>query len=166
MKAEYIGLEGLQSWAQDVMLRKPDFVIGNPERPYMRRWWVVPRNAWCNVYLHEILRSDDDRALHDHVGDNTSFIIEGEYDEVLPDNRVWPNLGTHTIRRAAGETVYRQADWPHRLEVPEGVERVLSLFIVGPKIREWGFHCPNGWVHWERFTAGAQGELVGAGCGE
>ena len=27
-----------------------------------------------------------------------------------------------------------------------------SLFITGPVIREWGFHCPNGWRHWKQFT--------------
>lgn len=44
--------------------------------------------------------------------------------------------------------------------------RAVSLFIAGPKVREWGFHCPNGWVHWREFTAGDRGELVGRGCGE
>ena len=46
--------------------RPADFVIGGAERPYLRRWWVIPRNRLFNVYLHQFLRSDDDRALHDH----------------------------------------------------------------------------------------------------
>jgi hypothetical protein len=60
----------LIGWAHDLMdERKPDFVIGDH---YLHRWWVVPRNEKSNVYLHEILHSDDDRAMHDHPWDNTT----------------------------------------------------------------------------------------------
>jgi hypothetical protein len=45
--------------------RPPDFVIGG-DSPYMLRWWIIPRNKFFNIYLHRFLRSDDDRALHDH----------------------------------------------------------------------------------------------------
>jgi hypothetical protein len=46
--------------------RRPDFIIGGADNPYLLRWWIIPRNRWCNVYLHKILRDDDPRALHDH----------------------------------------------------------------------------------------------------
>lgn len=55
-------LADMQAWARGIMVREPDFVIGDD---YLRRWYVVPRNPFCNVYLHHILHSDDDRALHD-----------------------------------------------------------------------------------------------------
>jgi hypothetical protein len=51
------------------------------------------------------------------------------------------------------------------LEILPG-ERAVSLFMTGPKVREWGFACPKGWVHWRDFTGGENGELVGRGCGE
>jgi hypothetical protein len=44
------------------MKRAPDQVIGGRERPYMLRWYLIPRNRFCNIYLHHFLRSDDDRA--------------------------------------------------------------------------------------------------------
>ena len=47
----------------------------------MRRWWVIPRNKWFNVYLHHFLRSDDDRALHDQPWWNLSILLDGEYTE-------------------------------------------------------------------------------------
>ena len=57
----------LQEWAATVMAsRRPDFIIGPEDNPYMRRWFIVPRNPYQNIYLHEVLRSDDDRAGHDH----------------------------------------------------------------------------------------------------
>ncbi len=43
-------------------MRKPDFIIGGPENPYLLRWYLIPQNRFFNVYLHKILRSDDDRA--------------------------------------------------------------------------------------------------------
>lgn len=54
---------------------------------YMRRWWLIPaaedkgRKA---VRVHHILRSDLDRALHDHPWDNASFLLRGGYWEVVP----------------------------------------------------------------------------------
>ncbi|CAN0516096.1 unnamed protein product, partial [Scytosiphon promiscuus] len=29
---------------------------------------------------------------------------------------------------------------------------VWSLFITGPKYREWGFRTAGGWMHWKEFT--------------
>lgn len=150
---EYATIDDLAKWAETIMAREPDFVIGDN---YLRRWWVIPRNAWSNVYLHHILRNDDDRALHDHPADNRSVLIKGSYREITEDG---------VFIREAGEVIDRAADTAHRLELING-EPAVSLFFMGPKIREWGFHCPNGWVHWRDFTAGENGELVGAGCGD
>jgi hypothetical protein len=162
----YSSIEDLQAWARAKMQRPPDFVIGEPERPYLRRWWIMPRNQGCNVYLHEILRSDDDRAGHDHPWANTSFLIEGEYEEVVfYPTRPWEEAHRRIVR--AGETVRRDASDTHRLILPEG-GRAVSLFMTGPRVRDWGFWCPNGerWVPWQEFTAGDAGALVGRGCGE
>jgi hypothetical protein len=162
----YSSIEDVQAWARAKMQRTPDFVIGEPERPYLRRWWIMPRNETCNVYLHEILRSDDDRAGHDHPWPNTSFVIEGQYEEIA----FWrdqPWVEEYRCTRRAGDVVQRQAEDTHRLILPDG-GRAISLFLTGPKVRDWGFWCPNGerWVHWRDFTGGESGELVGRGCGE
>lgn len=148
-------LERWQHWAKFMMTTTPNFVIGPPGDAYLRRWFVVPRNPFCNVYLHEILRGDDDRALHDHPWRNSSFIISGRYFEHLPDGS--------RLERTAGWFGEREATASHRLETLPG-ERAVSLFVTGPKVREWGFHCPQGWRHWQDFTAGANGEVVGKGC--
>ncbi|MDP2129964.1 MAG: hypothetical protein U0975_16210 [Erythrobacter sp.] len=147
-------LEDLQAWAVELMAsRQPDFVIGDD---YLRRWWVIPRNPWVNVYLHEIRKSDDDRALHDHPWMNTSFLIAGSYIEHTPEG---------SFERKAGDYVIRGAQQLHRLEVSKG-ETAISLFITGPKVREWGFDCPQGWVHWQDFTDETDASQVGRGCGE
>lgn len=144
----------LALWAASVMVeREPDYVIGND---YLRRWYIVPRNPWANVYLHEFRRSDDDRALHDHPWDNTTLVLYGEYDEITPAG---------TFRRQVGDRVQRLATDAHRIALIDDAPAV-SLFITGPKVREWGFHCPQGWVHWEQFTAPGDSRQIGAGCGE
>ncbi|TNF19180.1 MAG: hypothetical protein EP318_15610 [Rhodobacteraceae bacterium] len=136
--------------------RTPDFIIGTADRPYMLRWYLLPRNETFNVYYHHILRDDDDRALHDHPWPSFSLMTKGMMTEVTPE-------GSRLIR--AGECVYRGPDFAHRLELIDG-RPAETLFITGPKVREWGFHCPGGWVHWEQFVAPDDTGAIGRGCGE
>jgi len=65
--------------------KEPSIVIGHDGLPYLKRWYIIPRNKYFNIYLHQFLRSDDDRALHDHPWFSLSHIIEGSYNEVLKD---------------------------------------------------------------------------------
>jgi hypothetical protein len=91
------------------MKRRPDRVIGGVDgTPYMLRWYlfrhpsavdVLQATGWrrrwlehrykhgASLYLHCFLRSDDDRALHDHPWNWATWISHGEYkehkDEVL-----------------------------------------------------------------------------------
>jgi hypothetical protein len=157
--------------------RPPDFVIGGTGRPYLLRWWLTPwsgcyrdveqPNLWQQIvrrlpaiYLHNFLRSDDDRALHDHPWANVSILLRGAYTE-------------HTI--AAGGVHRREVlsagalrvRWTgriaHRVELHDGPS--WSLFITGPRYRSWGFHCPEqGWIDWKRFTAADDPGSIGKGC--
>lgn len=148
-------------WARRTMTRRlPDLVIGEPADPYLKRWYVIPRNPLFNVYLHLIMRSDDDRALHDHPWLNLSWLLKGAYREHTIDAG-----GIHRKRlRFAGDVILRGPRAAHRLEIRPGTS-ALTLFITGPRLREWGFHCPDaGWRHWQDFTAGPRGELTGRGC--
>lgn len=138
--------------------RPPDFVIGGGENPYLRRWWIIPRNRVFNVYLHHFLRSDDDRALHDHPWINLSVLLAGSYVEHMPGGKAL---------RVEGDLIARGPRAAHRVALladQDGEMPVWTLFITGPKVREWGFHCPRGWRHWRDFTAGPRGERVGRGC--
>lgn len=143
-----------------VTRRPPDFVIGEPGAPYMRRWWLIPRNKFFNVYLHHILRDDDDRALHDHMYVNVSVLLRGAYYEVLPTK----GATLRRVLRRAGAVVFRWPSSAHRLEVAGS--DCWSLFITGPRVREWGFWCPKGWVHWRDFTVADEPGRTGVGCGE
>ena len=69
--------------ARTAAIRPPDFIVGadDPVGPYLRRWYLLPRNRVLNVYLHQFLRDDDDRALHDHPWAWLSVLLSGSYIE-------------------------------------------------------------------------------------
>lgn len=146
----------MQHWLDIATQRPPDFVIQREGRPYLRRWYVVPRTEGCNVYLHHICQDDHDRALHDHPWDNTTLVLKGRYIEITP---------RLSLLRDAGDVVHRRAEDLHRIVLLNG-EEAWSLFITGPKRREWGFDCPKGWVHWRDFVDPLDSGKIGKGCGE
>lgn len=123
--------------------RPPDFVIGGNDRPYLRRWWIIPRNRFFNIYVHEFLRSDDDRALHCHPWIWISYLIDGDYVE-----HTIKAGGVHRRKSYKAGSLRLHLPWfAHRIEI---TKPVWTLFITGPKMKPWGFHFPTGWVHWER----------------
>ncbi len=129
--------------------RPPDLIIG---KKYLSRWYVIPHNRLFNIYLHKFESSDDDRALHDHPWYSMSILFSGEIKEhsfkrvrLIP--WLWP--------------VFRTAKFAHRLELMKGP--VWTLFITGPVLRTWGFHCPENWRHWTEFSD-ESGQGIGKGC--
>ena len=141
--------------------RPPDFIVGDPANPYLRRWWIIPRNRWCNIYLHQFLHSDDDRALHDHPYFNASILLRGSYLEHVQS-------GATLVRKpwrpwAPWRVTFRAAATAHRIELRDQ-SPVWTLFITGPRIREWGFLCPQGWKHWAAFTKSGEPGQIGPGC--
>lgn len=155
---------------------KPSFVIGNEERPNLLRWYLIPRNRWFNIYLHCFLRDDDDRALHDHPWPSLSLSLgcprshePHTIDALAELGEVYrARDGSERLRWiGAGALVWRGPTFAHRMIVPS--PGTLTIFVTGPVMREWGFHCPQGWRHWKDFTAYATGGSagqIGRGCGE
>lgn len=157
-------------WLRRMFSGKPHQIIGGADDPYMLRWYVIPRNPLLNIYVHRFVRSDDDRALHDHPWWFVSLILRGQYDEVTERS---------VTRRRAGTVAFRPAEWRHRVrllseslcqscrgsgvgygQVPDGrwmetdcgvcdgageirhAERgCWTVIVTGPKRRGWGFWC-------------------------
>lgn len=146
--------------------REPDVKIGGRNDPYMLRWWWLPRNRFLNVYIHRFLRDDEDRALHDHPWWSFSILCQGFIREFYT---AWFQDGTsYTAIRdlVPGDTVFRKATFSHRIVVMPDRRLPLTIFITGPKIREWGFHCEKGWRHWMDFVDMEDTGSTGRGCGE
>lgn len=148
------------NWLRTLLSGRPHFLIGTKNRPYMLRWYLVPRNPWLNVYLHKFLRDDDDRALHDHPWWFVSWMIHGRYTEQLAEctfvDRAWPSVA------------FRRAEHRHRVILakdPQGEPiPCWTVVITGPKTREWGFWCPLGFVPWHVFCDREDTGSVGKGC--
>lgn len=141
--------------------RPPDELVGNQDCPLIRRWFLYKTTHFGRVYLHQLMRSDDDRALHDHKMSNISWILDGSYREWMEwerDKIDEKNARLETIEgttriyvrhtRIAGDVIARGAGTPHRLELDTPV---ISLFFGGPIVRDWGFHTASGWVRWRDF---------------
>lgn len=142
-------------------MRKPSFVIGPDHDPYMRRWWLIPRNRFFNIYLHQVLRDDNDRGCHDHPWWNVSIILGVGYTEVCQEAALGPYEGGRWYYRVTrrerprGSIIFRRATTAHRLEcfrdkigapIP-----TWSLFITGPNVRTWGFWTEAGWTDWKTY---------------
>lgn len=145
---------------QGVMDRRPpDFVIGPKDDPYLMRWWAIPRNPIFNVYIHSFEKSDDDRALHDHPFASVSLALRGAMEEIYLHRERAPEIDLpfsrgysyQTLARPVtpGDLIYRGAKFAHRMVVP--TPGSVTLFITGPRIREWGFLTSTGWVAWREF---------------
>lgn len=144
-------------WRKVASHRQPDFIIGSADNAYLKRWWIIPRNRFFNIYLHQFLRSDDDRALHDHMYINMSYLLEGTYVE----HTIAQGGVNHEHRYRAGELRFRLPSTAHRIEVDQPC---WSLFITGPRVRDWGFHCPKGWRPWKQFVDDRDHGKIGRGC--
>lgn len=145
----------------------------NPTR--WRRAKAAIASVLPNLYVHMFLRDDDDRALHDHPSWAVSLILDGLYLE-----HTIANGGIHERRTwEAGSLRFLPTRHTHRIELsplpPSAGEHqgeqvptrvpCVTLFLFGPTVREWGFHCPyRGWVHWRDFTAPGRPGEVGGGC--
>ena len=135
---------------------------------YMERYWLLRPRKWLpiSIRVHKILRSDDDRHLHDHPWRWASWILRGRYCEVTPalNPNIVPPTGryrrSYVTDLAGGTCEYRwygegsfRARRPtdrHRLIVDAG-ESVWTLFIMGPRVQEWGFYTPAGKVPWHQY---------------
>lgn len=145
--------------------RDPDFLIGDPADPYMVRWHLWRIRWLSSCYLHLVRRSDDDRALHDHPWWNVSLVLAGGYVEVMPVDYSAPAGRVRRVWRAVGSLTCRRARASHRLVVPDHAPAV-TLFLTGPRVRNWGFWCATGWVPWQRFVNPEKPGEIGPGCGE
>lgn len=121
-------LAALKQWAKGWMSGGPHFVIG-PR--YLLRWYVIPRNPWLNVYLHQFLHDDEDRALHDHPWWFISVMLKGCYIEVVRDT---------AINRYAPSIAFRRATHAHRVVLPKdgfGSIPCWTLVVTGRVVRDW-----------------------------
>ncbi|MGD8830742.1 MAG: hypothetical protein PVF57_09070 [Pseudomonadales bacterium] len=119
---------------------------------YLHRYHLIPKNRFLNVYLHRFQEPDPGRDLHDHPWWSVSIVLKGRYVERFSEG------GEIRTRTKGGLTrcfSLRKPTTRHTITwiSPGGC---WTIFVTGPKIREWGFHTRNGWVHNQTYEGPRQ----------
>lgn len=139
---------------------------------YLRRWFLW-RNKWWrkiglhvnwgNLYLHKIVRSDDDPDPHDHPWSFASLVFKGGYfDEQYlwnaPYSFSWDKARIYQGLRLVRPfmIVRRRAEHIHRVILTKDytdTENPItipswSLVATGPYRRNWSFITERGPILW------------------
>ena len=150
--------------------------VAEADRTRWQRFACGVARLLPNLYLHKFLRDDDDRALHDHPSWAASFILKTGYIEHTiaaggihcrkyyraGTLRLLPTRHAHRIELLRQDILFVGEN---SLRTERPAQACWTLFLFGPTVRDWGFHCPErGWVPWQQFTADGHPGEVGKGC--
>ncbi len=114
---------------------------------YLRRWYLI-HTPWFGVYVHNILRPDGDRDMHDHPWPFISIILKGWYLEEIPTGkRLWKIASVHKMLATGTHRIVQLAP------------NTWSLILVGKRQRQWGFHTPTGWVDYKTYLGIEEGNV-------
>lgn len=111
----------------------------NIEDGYLLRLHLFQCPLFC-ICFHFYSKGDPHRAPHDHPVTFLSLIIRGHYVE-------WRN-GTYHARHWFN---FIKADFNDIHKIIWVAPKTTTLCFMGPRVREWGFHTPEGWVQWQEY---------------
>ncbi len=121
--------------------------------PYLERYYLFLRERErfpFNVFLHKFLKSDPD-DVHDHPWPYATLILKGGYWEWIPHfDTVGRKTGEYQVWRGPGHFRVSSANSYHRIELDPDIT-AWTLFMPGPKQRDWGFLVKNQWIQWEQY---------------
>lgn len=106
---------------------------------YITRLHVI-KTPWWAICIHWINKPDPEPFHHDHPVTFLSIILWGAYSEIR--NGILHHRRLFNFIRATPTDQHTIIGvWPH----------TITLCFMGPKVREWGFHTPKGWVYWKDY---------------
>ena len=121
--------------------------------PYLERYYLFIRERErfpFNIFLHKFLKSDPD-DVHDHPWPYATIILKGGYWEWIPHfDTVGRKTGEYQVWRGPGHFRISKANSFHRIELDPDIT-AWTLFMPGPKQRDWGFLVKNQWIQWEQY---------------
>ena len=143
-------------------------IIGEEKDPYLIRW-IIFQTPWLSLYVHKMVRSDYERALHDHPWPFISLVLSpyAEWWYRKHGSRYRINWGrdkqadwntefrdgvlTYTVHKR-GDILVRGAHWRHRVIVEDLDKPGWTMVLTGPRVRWWGFWPKGSWCHWKSFN--------------
>jgi hypothetical protein len=121
--------------------------------PYLERYYLFLKDRErfpFNIFLHKFLKSDPD-DVHDHPWPYATVILKGGYWEWIPHfDTVGRKTGEYQVWRGPGHFRISKANSFHRIELDPDIT-AWTLFMPGPKQRDWGFLVKNKWIQWEQY---------------
>jgi len=121
--------------------------------PYLERYYLFLKDRErfpFNIFLHKFLKSDPD-DVHDHPWPYATIILKGGYWEWIPHfDTVGRKTGEYQVWRGPGHFRISKANSFHRIELDPDIT-AWTLFMPGPKQRDWGFLVQNKWIQWEQY---------------
>lgn len=114
------------------------------EDVYLERYYYLNLRPFARLVIHRFCQSDTD-GLHDHPWAFQNYILSGGYWEHTEEGRFW---------RPPGYSGTASLNYFHRVELdPEKADGdVWTLFLMGPKEKEWGFLNDKGiWIQHEEY---------------
>lgn len=137
----------------DQIGRKRIVLDRTSDEPYLERYYLFLRDRQqfpFNVFLHKFLKGDPD-DVHDHPWPYVTVILKGGYYEWVPEfdsqgnriseTRYWRGPGHIRLSRSASY---------HRIELKSNIT-AWTLFMPGPKKKDWGFLVDNRWIQHEQY---------------
>jgi len=112
---------------------------------YITRFHLL-KTPWFAICLHWLNHPDPEPYDHDHPVTFLSLILRGWYRE----QRTVTLTTTHTVKHRWYNFIRATPTFAHT--IVEVAPKTLTLAIMGPKTREWGYHLPGGWMHWKTYT--------------
>lgn len=115
-------------------------LIGPTECPIMWRRTLISGKLG-KLLVHRFMPNASDKDCHDHPRSFVTLVLRGGYDDVQPDGTV-DHVYAPAIR-------YRRAEHAHITKV--GPDGALTVVVMGPLRRAWGFFREGRWFDWRSY---------------
>lgn len=120
---------------------------------YLERYYLFLKDRQqfpFNVFLHKFLKGDPD-DVHDHPWPYATVILKGGYYEWVPEFDLQGKKISETRHwRGPGHVRLSKSTSYHRIELKSDIT-AWTLFMPGPKKRDWGFLVNNQWIQHEQY---------------
>lgn len=105
--------------------------LGEKECPYAFRWVFI--FFGYAIRIHQWIRSDDKRYMHDHPWWFYTFVLKGSYTDVYEENGI---IKKDKLKQFSFR--YRNSGHRHYVDIPKN--GCLTILITGKPLRKWGFY--------------------------
>lgn len=139
-----------RTYASGVGTKWAFFRWSDAQEPYLTRLWLLktPGFAVCLNWINQPDKGDP----HDHTSAFLSIPLWGWYQELRCITKPGkPAQEFYTTRSILNWNYMRGCRWDAHRIIAVSLGGMLSLCLMGPKVRDWCYHTPDGLVHWSRY---------------